>query len=181
MEPEERTVYMLETAYLKEGLELWAPVERVAEALLPWARAYEARLILPRRDTAPAERAGPLPEDVGERQALLRQVLAWIRESSECSDCFVLRLLGREEGEQPLFEFHDLPHDWSLFLTAHQWEAVQAALREAGLPDDLFFEADRMRCVPWPGTRWRDRLLRRLGVQRCFTPREWRKQFGEEE
>ncbi len=168
-----RRFFLFEITCLEGNLSVPRAIEVTAAALLPWVTAYQARLIAPAKGVATPERRGTLPATPAEARALLRELVGWLEAHSAAGTLYTLRLF--EPGaEQPTFDFPDVPHDWSLWLTDEQWRAVQGALRAAGLPADLFYPAEAAICVPWPGQRWRDRLLRRLGFQRCFTPRQWR-------
>lgn len=169
-----RTMYLLETTYLDEGVPLETVLRVACRALAPWAVRYEARLIMPHVSDTPTLRRGTLPTAVDERRAALDTLLTWLTTNTAVEDLFALSLWEADQT-RPFFQYPDTPDVWSLWLTPAQWHALQTACQSAHLPTDLFFDADQVICVPVEGNTLLARLARRLGFQKCYTPRQWKR------
>lgn len=48
-----------------------------------------------------------------------------------------------------------------------------ATRRGGPLPEDLFYPEQETRCVPYPGKGLKAKLLRSVGMQKCYTPLQW--------
>ncbi len=141
-----------------------------AKAVARYSTHYRAELLTPKRGTPlPTIRAGALPSPEEEKDHLVEALITWLYTYS-VGETFRLVLL---RGEEEVFHFPEVHVDWYLHITPAEFKGLRDIWRAHGLPEDLFFPEDNLRCVPWPGHRWRDRLWRLLGVRKCFTPREW--------
>ena len=148
-----------------------------ARAVAPWCNRYRAKLLAPRQGTTPTEKEGPLPQDPKARAPFVEDIITWILASSEVPT-FCLRLWDEATVK---FEYPDEYTEWHLNLTPEEFSALQETWEAHGLPPDLFYPLEQGRCIPWPGQRWWDKVLRRLGVQKCFTPRQWTQYLYERE
>lgn len=139
-----------------------------------WVRFYEAHLLAPRRHCRRRRvRRGALPTAVAARAPALDALLRWLE---DCSQVDTFRLLLGERSDtltqDPLFARWEEDIETTLCLTPARFAALRKVWQEAGLPPDLFALADEFTCQPWPGTSWKARLLRWLGVEQCLSPRE---------
>ncbi|RME44013.1 MAG: hypothetical protein D6791_14175 [Chloroflexi bacterium] len=171
--------YLPELYYLQDrpDFPLRHAIQVTATGVALWCDYYLARVIAPREPRpAPGEKHGRLPSSPVEKEAVVGDLLRWLWDSSEVEDLFCLLLDDRPlPRPRPCsrFDHHDDTCCWVLDLTAEQFAILQQRWREHGLPADLFYPEREMRCVPWPGERKRDRALRALGAQKCYTPRQW--------
>ncbi len=163
--------YLPELELLQKGGELFRrAVEVTARTVARGCTCYDARLLAPREGyDGPRERRGRLPADPEEREAFVAGLVRWIFAASAVEELFRLILADGTVR----FDHPDDTCCWSLNLSEAEFVRLQAAWRAHGLPEDLFYPEDRQVCVPWPGTGWRARLLRALGVRRVYTPRQW--------
>lgn len=109
------------------------------------------------------------------------ELVGWLFEHSLSHNLFRLLLdenpLPRQEG-LPRFAYYDTIASWVLDLSAQAFAALQARWQAEGLPTDLFYPENETRCVPYPGKGLLPALWRRLGVQKCYTPKQWEKAFS---
>jgi hypothetical protein len=171
-------VYLAELAYFEQkDFPLRQAVLVTAVTVASWCRYYHARILAPRpKSFSPTERSGVLPEAPSEKEAFVQALVAWLLDQSLCEDLFYLLL-----DDNPLpstrsptrFAYYDTTSSWVLDLSPEAFALLQARWQEQGLPTDLFYPETEVRCVPYPGQGFVPALLRRLGVQKCYTPRQW--------
>jgi len=150
-----------------------------ATAVARWCDYFYARIIAPiTKQVRPLERSGPLPKNLQEKEALVAELLQWLFENSTTDELFCL-LLDDKPVPQPgivaKFDHHDDTCCWILTLSDNEFSEVQTEWREQGLPEDLFYPEWKTICVPYPGEKMKSWLLRAVGVQKCYTPKQWGK------
>jgi hypothetical protein len=142
-----------------------------------WCSHYRAELIVAKsKHVMPTCKSGALPTNTHEKAAFVTELVSWIFENSLIHTLFCLRLddeLVSQQGKVTKFDHHDDTGCWALDLTESEFAELQAAWQGHGLPKDLFYAAEKTLCIPRPGTGLIARLLRALGVQQCYTPRQW--------
>jgi len=160
-------------------------VEVTATTVARWSTHYYVAVVVPRADyRGPRKKSGALPpDDEASRAAFVAGLLRWLFAASdaEAEDLFTLILHTRPVTSTAVddaarFAHYDDTCCWTLSLTPDEFARLQDAWRAHGLPEDLFYPADAETCVPYPGTSWWARLLRRLGGQKCFTPKQWERE-----
>jgi hypothetical protein len=171
--------YVAELYYLQNGSDVpfrdavWVTATTVSR----WSSYYRAELLAPEsKQISPTSKSGALPTDPQEKKAFVADLVSWIFESSMMDTLFYLRL-----GDEPVpksggvakFDHHDDTCCWVLDLPESEFAELQAAWQAHGLPQDLFYPQGKGMCVPVPGTGLMARLLRSLGVQRCYSPKQW--------
>lgn len=175
-------IYLPELYYLQcrnGGLPSQWAVRVTAVAISRWCTHFYAKIIVPKRGyEGPLERQGLLPADVREREAFVSDVLDWLFGNSEVENVFGLLLDDGaiRPGRVAKFDHHDDTCCWALNLTEKEFAQLQAVWRANGLPEDLFYPEQLQICVPVQGTGWKARLLRALGAQKCYSPKEWQAQ-----
>lgn len=176
--------YLPELYYLQDqaNFPLQKAVEVTAITVSRWCSYYEARLIaLLSKDILPAQKSGPLPEAMAERERFVGELVAWIFASSNPPELFALWLSDRPLSEKGRIAKFDHPDDtccWVLDLSESEFGELQEAWRAHGLPTDLFYPEGKQICLPYPGKGWKARLLRAFGGQQCYTPKQWEQEFG---
>lgn len=172
-------VYLPELHYLQDqaGFPFRKAVTLTAAATSRWSSHFYAKLIATRpRYAGPTHRSGPLPPNPQEKAALVAELVTWLFEHSMADRLFCLLLDDApvpQPGRVATFDHHDDTPSWAMDLTEREFTALQAEWREHGLPEDLFYPEEDSVCIPYPGGGWKARLLRAVGVQRCYTPRQW--------
>jgi hypothetical protein len=170
-------IYLADTFYWHDpNFPAMEALRVTATTVGKWCRYYDARLLAPRKcDSAEVNRWGRLPDAPGDRVAFIGSLLEWLE---RCSVVWTFRLvmddspIEKETLEDPTFALYDELGALELNLTREEFADLQAAWRAAGLPDDLLAPAGEFFCIPWPGEGLFARLLRVLGVQKCYSPRE---------
>ena len=142
-----------------------------------WCTHFAALITSPKsKDIAPREREGQLPEDVGQREAFVKEILEWIFVNSDIEHHFYLDLYDGSDDD-PMrackFMYADDGGMWLLYLTEDEFAELQDVWEANGLPRDLFFPSDEWRYVPHSGKGLMDRLLRGIGIPKRYTPRQW--------
>ncbi len=172
-------IYVAELYYLQDQRDF--PFQKAvlvtAQTVAQWCAHYRAKLIAPAKTVqGPAEKQGLLPIQPLERALLVEQIVQWIFANSLTDDLFYLLL-----DDQPIsapngaakFDHPDDTCCWFLNLNEDEFDALQAAWRENGLPANLFYPKDKAVCVPFPGSSLKAKMLRALGAQKCYTPMQW--------
>lgn len=176
--------YLPELYYLQDQRDfpLHKAIEVTAATVSRWCGYYETQLIAPiSKDIVPTQKRGPLPEAMAERERFVRELVAWIFANSNPPDLFRLLLSDQPRVEKGSVAKFDHPDDtccWVLNLSESEFGALQDAWQANGLPTDLFYPDGQQICVPYPGKGWKTRLLRALGGQRCYTPKQWEQEAG---
>lgn len=181
-------VYCAELYYLQDDRDFSYSdaVLVTATTVSRWCGHYHAELLAPEpRHIVPKSKSGPLPTDPQEKEAFVAELVGWIFENSLVKTPFRL-LLDDEPPPQSdrveKFAHYDDTHAWFLHLAESEFAELQAAWQDHGLPQDLFYPQEEHLCMPVPGTGLKARLLRALGVQQCYTPKQWEKaQLAESE
>jgi hypothetical protein len=175
-------LYLPELYYLQDqpDFPLSKAIEVTAVTVSRWCFWYEARLIAPAsKSITPIQKSGPLPAELQARQKFVGELVAWLVNNSNPPDLFALRLDDQALPKQDRvarFDHHDDTDCWVLNLSPQEFSELQLAWQAHGLPADLFYPEGMQICVPYPGKSWRARLLRRLGGQRCYTPKQWERE-----
>jgi hypothetical protein len=175
-------LYLPELYYLQDqpDFPLSRAIEVTAVTVSRWCAWYEARLIAPAsKSITPIQKSGQLPAELQARQEFVGDLVAWILTSSNPPELFTLLLDDQALSKQDRvarFDHHDDTCCWVLNLLTEQFTELQLAWQAQGLPADLFYPEGMEICVPYPGKSWRARLLRRLGGQRCYTPKQWERE-----
>ncbi len=172
-------LYLPELFYLQDEpkVDLEIAIEVTAVAVSRWCNHYEARLIAPlAKALNPTQQSGALPEDLAEREALVRHVVKWLLENSNPPDLFYLMLDDAplpQRGKIAKFDHHDDTDCWTLNLSEAEFAELQRAWKDNGLPEDLFYPQGQQICIPYRGKSWTARLFRAVGAQKCYTPKQW--------
>ncbi|RCK71855.1 MAG: hypothetical protein ANABAC_2678 [Anaerolineae bacterium] len=175
-------LYLPELYYLQDqpDFPLSKAIEITAITVSRWCTCFEARLIAPQsKNITPVQKSGRLPEDLQARQQFVGELVEWLLANSNPPDLFYLLL-----DDQPLpkkdrvarFDHHDDTCCWVLNLSSEEFAELQYAWQAHGLPVDLFYPEEAQICVPYSGKTWRGRLLRWLGGQKCYTPKQWERE-----
>lgn len=140
-------------------------------------RYFYARILAPcLKSTAANTRSGLLPADPAEKEAFVAGLVGWLFAHSLSDNLFCLLLdenpLPRRDSI-PRFAHYDITDSWVLDLSPTTFAALQERWQAEGLPADLFYPETETRCVPYPGKGLVSTLWRRLGVQKCYTPKQW--------
>ncbi len=174
------TLYVAELYYLQDHKDTFPYREAVrvtAVAVSRWCTHYHAKLLAPlSNDVQPQERTGRLPEDPAARERFVADLVDWIFANSLVGDLFALFLDDRpipRREQRPKFDHHDDTCCWALNLSEEEFATLQAVWREHGLPEDLFYPAERTICVPYRGQGLGGKVLKALGFQKCYTPKQW--------
>jgi hypothetical protein len=110
------------------------------------------------------------------REVFIADLVGWLFENSIIDDLFCLFLDSEptpKPGKVAKFDHHDDTCCWVLNLTETEFAHLQAVWRANGLPEDLFYPERAGLCIPYPGMGLKARLLRALGIQKCYTPKQW--------
>jgi hypothetical protein len=142
-----------------------------------WCSHYRAELIAAKsKHTVSTCKSGALPTNAYDKEAFVTEVVSWIFENSLIRTLFYLRLDDEpvpRQGKVTKFDHHDDTGCWMLDLTENEFAELQATWQVHGLPKDLFYPVEKTLCVPRPGGGLIAGLLRALGVQKCYTPKQW--------
>lgn len=177
-------VYIPELYYLQDQSDFpfRKAVLMTATTVSHWSSHYCAKLIAPRsKRMAPKSKSGSLPPNTEEREALVAELVSWLFENSLADELFYLVLDDEpvlQSGQVAKFDHHDDTGSWALDLAENEFAELQAAWKERGLPKDLFFPQGNAFCLPYPGAGLKARLLRSMGVKKCYTPRQWENEVG---
>ncbi len=148
-----------------------------AVTVASWCEYYRARILAPRsRSVSPREQSGVLPAASSERETFVRALVAWLLDHSLSEALFYLLLDDKPLAppqDRPCFAHYDDTSSWVLNLSPEAFAVLQTCWQEQGLPADLFYPETEARCIPYPGRGLIPALCRLLGVQKCYTPRQW--------
>lgn len=172
-------VYLAELYYLQDQKDF--PFQKAvlvtATAVSRWSNYYYAELIAAKsKNIVPTHKSGSLPINTGERNALIAELVSWLFENSAVDNLFCLFLDAEPAplpGQTAKFDHHDDTGSWLLNLTESEFAELQAEWEAHGLPEDLFYPQADTVCIPHPGDGLKARLLRAVGVQKCYTPKQW--------
>lgn len=175
-------IYLAEVFYWREQKDFpfRAALEVTVQWVGEWCGYYLAEILAPRdRSQRPLRRQGPLPAEATERASFLGELVGWLLDSSLGNE--PLRLLLDDQpivrlGSTPKLAFYDSVDTWTLNLSEEEFSRIQALWSQHGLPTDLFYPQSAGVCVPWPGRGFGAKLLRLLGVQKCYTPKQWERE-----
>ena len=176
--------YLAELYYLQdqEGFPFRKAVTVTATAVAHWCGYFYAKIIAPiTKQVEPLERSGSLPESLQEKEAFVAELLQWLFENSIADEPFCLLLDDKplsQPGVVAKFDHHDDAGCWVLTLSDHEFSELQTRWREEGLPEDLFYPESQGLCIPYPGEGIKSRILRALGVQQCYTPKQWERKHS---
>ena len=170
-------LYLPELYYLQEqkGFPFRQAVLITATAVSRWCTHFYARIIAP-KTTTPLEKGCPLPEDISHREAFVADLVDWLLDNSAIDELFCLLLdneVTPQSGKVAKFDHHDDTCCWVLNLTPTEFAYLQATWEINGLPEDLFYPEQEGLCTFYPGGGLKAKLLRVLGVRRCYTPKQW--------
>lgn len=176
----EAMFYLPELYYFQDqqGFPFRQALLTTAVVVSRWCTHFHAQVLVPKRKGAePLQKSGRLPGDLAEREHFVAELVQWLWDRSMMEDVFNLRLDDEpvHASSDKIIKF-DHPDDtccWTLHLSAQEFAQLQAAWKRHGLPEDLFYPEQRQRIVPYPGTGLKAKVLRALGVRKCYTPRQW--------
>lgn len=148
-----------------------------ARTVAQWCTHYHAKLLAPARNYQGAiEKRGILPNESTEKTSFVTDLVQWIFANSEIDELFYL-LLDNQPVQQAnrvaKFDHHDDTCCWVLNLTEIEYAILQHSWSENGLPINLFYPQQETLCLPYPGNSLKAKVLRLLGVQKCYTPMQW--------
>lgn len=177
-------LYFPELAYLQDQPQfpLHQAVRVTAATVARWCTHYEAKLISANRKIEPIKQEGQLPSEPAAREEFVAALVGWLMENSITEVLFYLVMDDQpvpQSGRIAKFDHHDDTDCWVLNLSESEFAVLQSAWRSHGLPEDLFYPEGSAIRVPYPASGWKGKLLRLLGVQKCYTPKQWQKENHE--
>jgi len=173
--------YLPELYYLQDYKEVPLPKAVIVTATFTakWCDYFYAKILAPRTKRLRSwERYGSLPANLQQKELFVTNLLHWLFENSFTDELFCLRLDDKPVSRTSIVAKFDHPDDtgcWTLNLSDDQFAALQDHWRKQELPEDLFYPETNALCIPYPGTGIKSRLLRVLGIQKCYTPKQWQK------
>jgi hypothetical protein len=181
---EKRMRYLAELYYLQDQGEF--PFRKAvivtATTVACWCDYFYAKIIAPTmKQVKPPERGGALPKNIQEKEAFVAELLQWLFENSITDELFCLLLDDKpvpQPGVVAKFDHHDDTCCWSLTLSDNEFSELQTKWREQRLPEDLFYPEWKTICVSYSGERRMSRLLRAVGAQKCYTPKQWENELS---
>lgn len=173
--------YLPELYYLQDQPQfpLRQAVQLTAVTVARWCTHFEAKLIAPNRKIEMAEQRGLLPAQPKEREDFVSALVDWLIDNSSTDELFYLVLDDQpipQAGRVAKFDHHDDTDCWALNLSEGEFAELQSTWGFHGLPQDLFYPEGNSICVPYPASGWKGKLLHLLGMQRCYTPKQWEKE-----
>lgn len=172
-------LYAAELFYLQDrhDVPFQEAVLVTATTVAQWCTHFRARLLsYPKGYTDVTEEAGRLPLEAADKERFVAGLVTWLFEHSTVKELFYLLLDDRPVPQKERIARFQHPDDtccWLLNLAEDEFAMLQEAWRRNGLPADLFYPAQAMRCIPYPGRSLKSKLWRALGVKRCYTPLQW--------
>ncbi len=172
-------IYAAELFYLQDQQDV--PFQRAvlvtAKTVAQWCTHFQAKLLSHSKAyKGLTEKQGVLPAEPLEKQVFVTELIQWIFAYSEVQDLFFL-LLDNEPmpriGRVAKFDHHDDTCCWFLNLDLKEFTVLQEVWGRNNLPLNLFYPQEETICVPYPGNNLKSKVLRLLGVQRCYTPMQW--------
>ena len=143
-------------------------VMTVAKYFSNFCSNYEAGLIIPINKSADNnDRKGKLPEQ--DKDEFITDLVNWILDNSLDKDLFKLFLYNEQRTKETIcpFDHHDDDCCWALNLSTDEFSKLQEKLTKNGLPIDVFYDNEKVVCIKSKG------LAGFLGMQKCYTPREY--------
>jgi hypothetical protein len=170
--------YLPELFYLQDQIAF--PFQKAflitATGVSRWSSYYYARLITPKsRDITPVEQKGSLPIGIEKKETFITELVTWLFENSQVDQLFCLFLDDEpltQTGRVAKFDHHDDTCCWVLNLLETEFSDLQKLWKLNGLPQDLFYPEEYAFCIPYAGTGLNAKLLRIVGVKKCFTPKQ---------
>ncbi len=142
-----------------------------------WCTYFYARVIAPKsKHISPVEKSGLLPRNAAAREVFVADLVSWLLDNSFSEELFYLFLDDEpvpKSGKVAKFDHHDDTCCWVLSLTKTEFAQLQAVWKTNGLPEDLFYPKPDSLCVAYPGNSLQAKLLRALGIKKCYTPKQW--------
>jgi hypothetical protein len=149
-----------------------------ARTVAQWCTHYQAKVLVPiRKHQNPIEKQGILPSEPAEKAFFVTELIQWIFSNSQIEELFYLLLDNQptpQTNRVAKFDHHDDTCCWCLNLTESEFIILQDAWSKNGLPVDLFYPEQETVCMPYPGNGLKAKVLRLFGVQKCYTPLQWR-------
>lgn len=172
-------IYAAELFYLQDQRDF--PFQKAvlvtAKTVAQWCSYFQARLLSHSRTyRGLTEKQGMLPTNPLDKQAFITELVQWIFAYSEIQELFFLLLDKKpppHTEKVATFDHHDDTCCWFLSLDPEEFVMLQEAWRRNDLPLDLFYPQEETICLPYPGSNLKSKVLRFLGVQRCYTPLQW--------
>ncbi len=172
-------VYLAELHYLQEQRDF--PFRKAvlvtATTVSRWSSYFYAELIATKsKHIAPTCKSGSLPTKRQAKEAFIAELVNWLIENSLADDLFCLLLDDGpvpQPGKVAKFDHHDTTGSWVLELTESEYAELQAEWKGHGLARDLFYPEGKTLHMPYPGKGLKARLLRSIGVQKYYTPKQW--------
>lgn len=147
-------------------------IDVTAGAVAQWCSFYSAELLEPVRGMEKSTVEGQLEDDKAKHVAGL---LSWLRQYSKLPDLFRLHLHSESIAPktEAMLYYPDDICCCMLNLSEAQFQTLQNAWEENGLPRDLFYEEVQAVCIPTKNTL--ANILRKIGIQstQCYSPRRW--------
>ncbi len=169
-------IYAAELFYLQDQRDfpLQEAVLVTAKTIAQWCTHYQAKLLAPaKKYQGPIERQGILPSELAERASFVEGLVQWIFVNSQIEELFYLLLDDRPVSQADRiakFAHHDDTCCWFLNLSEDEFVILQDAWRKNDWPANLFYPENETFCVAHPGNSLKAKVLRALGVQKCYTP-----------
>ncbi len=170
--------YLPELYYLQDqiGFPFQKAVLITAIAVSHTCQHYYANLITPNKNHAdPVEKSGSLPTDPREKEIFITGLIQWLFDNSISEELFCLFLSAQplSTPSPPNFDHHDDTCCWTLNISQNEFNSLQTFWSDHNIPADLFYPETHTICDPYPGTGLISWLLRAVGVQKCYTPKQW--------
>lgn len=156
----------------------------VAKTVGQWCNYYATQLLSPLKGVKDTKKEGKLPADKKEKDIFIENLVKWIFDKSYTDDLFLLFLgvkpvlangsIAPKNG-CPKFDHHDDTCCWVLNLTEKEFRQLQKNLKKNDLPEDLFYEGSKGKCIPDKPKTFVGKFFQILGLKsyKCYTPKQW--------
>ncbi len=153
----------------------------VAKTIAQWSDYYSAKLLSPIKGVKVLKKKGKLPINKKEKVIFVENLVNWIFDNSEVEGLFLLflddsKVIANRSAKQnhPKFNHYDDTCCWVLNLTEKEFQKFRSSLKKSKLPEDLFYESSRTRCISNKPKTMAGRFFHSLGLQsrKCYTPKQ---------
>lgn len=151
----------------------------IAKTVGQWCDYYSAKLLSPLKGLKDIKKEGKLPTNKKEREIFIQNLVEWIFDKNYMEDLFLLFLGDKSMLTDRLvslkFDYHDDTCCWVLNLTEKEFKQLQNNLKKNNLPEDLFYESSKGKCIPNKPKTLAGRFFKILGFEssKCYTPKQW--------
>ena len=131
------------------------------------------------KEVTDTKKEGKLPSDKKEKDIFIQNIIEWIFDKSDLEDMFLLFLGGKsvltDKSTSVKFDHHDDTCCWVLNLTEKEFRQLKNNLKKNNLPEDLFYESSKGKCIPNKPKTLTGFFFHSLGFRRSkyYTPKQW--------